>query len=131
MKKIFVALIVAVLVIVSLIGLSFVQFIPILSPTLHDVTSGDKSVVMSSLSMEPTVKQGATVYYKSVPYDSLKVNDIIIYKDPQIPSNMILSRITQIDSDGLVTKGDFNVAAYFWKVNATMLIGKVTEIHNP
>jgi len=32
---------------------------------------------------------------------------------------------------GLVTKGDFNVAAYPWKVNATMLIGKVTEIHKP
>ena len=131
MKKIFVAAIVAVLVIVSIVGLSFVQFIPILSPTLHNVASGDKSVVMSGPSMQPTVKQGATVYYKSVPFDSLKVNDIIIYKDPQIPSGMILSRITQIDSDGLVTKGDFNSAAYSWKVNASMLIGKVTEIHNP
>jgi signal peptidase I len=131
MKKSFVALIVAIMVIVSIVGLSFVQFIPLLSPTFHNVASGDKSVVMSGPSMQPTVKQGATVYYKSVPYDSLKVNDIIIYNNSEIPSGMfILARITQTNSDGLVTKGDFIAAEYPWKVNATMLIGKVTEIHN-
>jgi hypothetical protein len=87
-KKIFVAAIVVVLVIISIVGISFVQFIPLLSPTLYNVTSGEKWVIMTGNSMEPTVKQGATVYYKSVSFDSLKVNDLIIYNDSGMLSSM-------------------------------------------
>jgi hypothetical protein len=81
--------------------------------------------------MEPAIKMGATVYYKQVSFESLVTNDIILYKNPGNSETMILSRIVAVDPDGLVTKGDFNGGEYPWKVNSTMLIGKVTQIHNP
>ena len=131
LKKKYILLIGAAAIIIAIIGLTFADYIPILSPAVHQAVTGEKSVFVSTMAMDPTVKQGATVYYAEVPYESLQVNDIILFKNPMNPENVIISRIVKIENDGLITKGDFNDGPYPWEVNATLLVGKVTKINNP
>ena len=108
--------------------------IPILSQVLHKAVTGDSWILMTSQSMEHAIKQGATVYYKRVPFNSLQVNDIIVFGKPSNETTyneVIVHRIVAVEIGWLVTKGDFNNANDPWKVDASLLIGKVTEIHNP
>jgi hypothetical protein len=87
--------------------------------------------IVTSTSMEPTIKKGATVVYMKVPFQSLKLDDIIMFNQPNHPDKVIVARIVGINSSGLVTKGDHNSAANPWDVTAPLVIGKITQINNP
>jgi signal peptidase I len=91
----------------------------------------ETTYTVTSTSMEPTIKKGATVVYMHVPFQSLEVDDIIIFKHPNHPEDLIVARIVGISSNGLLTKGDHNLVANPWDVSAPLLIGKVMQISNP
>jgi len=92
--------------------------------------SKTKTIKVNSKAMEPAVKVGATVTYDEVPFASLNVNDVIVFKEPynQIVS---LGRIVQIGPKGLAAKGDNNAGNYPYVVTPKMYVGKTTSIRNP
>ncbi len=134
MKKLYVAMVAVVLVVVVIVGLSFATFVPLLSPAIHSATSDEKTVIVNTESMEPAIINGATLYYKPVPYEQIAVNDIILFKKDSEPM-MIVARVTNITINGLTVKGDTNPEAYVWMtteyVTSNEVVGKVTQIHNP
>jgi len=92
--------------------------------------SKPKTIKVNSKAMEPAIKVGATVGYDEVPFASLIVNDIVVFKEPY---NQIvtLGRIAQIGSKGLTAKGDNNAGNYPYVVTPKMYVGKTTSITNP
>jgi signal peptidase I len=72
---------------------------------------GEKFVVVIDSSMEPTIKEGATVSYVDFPFEQLKVGDIILYRAPGRDA-LIVARIVEVTQEGLRTKGDSNVAPH-------------------
>ena len=81
-------------------------------------------------SMVPTIKDGATVSYESVPFESLKIDDIIIFKKPD-NDVLALARVIQITSEGLETRADNSVSPYPWKITSKEYVGKIVGIDNP
>jgi signal peptidase I len=116
--------VVAVLLVIVVWG--YFGSIPYVSPLVH----GQKFLVVSGPSMEPTIKQGATVAYEEVPFSMLKVDDIIVFKRPG-DNMLILARITHILPEGLETKGDNRPDTYPWNITATEYVGKIVRIDNP
>jgi hypothetical protein len=91
----------------------------------------EKSFTLTDTSMEPTIKNGATIVYMPVPFESLRIDDVIIFKEPNHISRIAVARITGIDPNGLATKGDHNLVPNPYDVTAPFLLGKVTQINNP
>jgi signal peptidase I len=91
-------------------------------------SQGQNKLLVAGSSMEPTIKQGATIFYDKTNYTSLKVNDIIVFTHT---AQLHVARITGITADGLMTKGDNNPAPFPWNVTETDYMGKVTQINNP
>ena len=135
--------VIAVVIIIVILGSAYAGLVPILSPLLRGGSSpspssetspsplSEKTFTITSSSMEPTIKQGATVFVQVVPFESLQVNDIIVYKQPYNQAVAIVSRVVQINANGLVTQGDSNGGPDPWNVTAPLLIGKVVQINNP
>lgn len=74
-------------------------------------------------SMEPVIPTGSLIYVKEVSVDDVKKNDVISFYGKQ--GSIVTHRIQQIDSDGIVTKGDANEDIDLMKVRGSQLIGKV------
>lgn len=83
-------------------------------------------------SMEPTIKAGDSIIFKSISYDSCKVGDIIVYKSQagETKGMYILHRINQITDEGFITKGDNNYAVDPEIVTKDMLVGKYSKTFN-
>lgn len=103
----------------------------IVSVENSSISKLEKSYTVASISMEPTIKSGATIRYMPVPFESLRIDDIIIFKDPNHITRIAVARIVGIGPDGLATKGDHNLIPNPYNVTAPFLLGKVTQINNP
>jgi signal peptidase I len=62
---------------------------------------------ITSGSMWPELKEGDLVFIKGVKVEQIKVGDIVVFKD-EISNKFIIHRITKINSNTFVTKGDAN-----------------------
>ena len=73
--------------------------------------------------------QGSIIITKKVKYESIKVNDIIVYRsDAKI---LIVHRVVNIKEDGsLVLKGDNNSSVDFEYVDASKYLAKVIRSFN-
>ena len=66
---------------------------------------GYKPLVIVSGSMEPILKVGGILYYKTIPLDDYKKDDILVYR---IPNHNVSHRIVEINNNSFLTKGDVN-----------------------
>lgn len=83
-------------------------------------------------SMEPTIMKKDVIVFRKVKYESLKVNDIIIYKSQygETDGMLIVHRIIEITDEGLVMKGDNNPGIDVEVVNKDMFVGKYIRVVN-
>lgn len=64
-----------------------------------------KPLIIESGSMEPILKVGGILYYKSIPLNDFKINDILVYK---VPNHIISHRIVDKNDYYFITRGDQN-----------------------
>ena len=81
---------------------------------------------ITSGSMWPVLKQNDIVLIKAVPKETLAVGDIVVWQNER---GFTIHRITKLDTDTLVTKGDANFTsddpiAYSDIVGRTVMFGK-------
>lgn len=90
---------------------------------------GYKLFTVSSGSMEPTLKIGDIIIVKDYAKESIKVNDIITFKENE---NFITHRIIEIDKGKYKTKGDNNNSADVRLIDYSeiqgRLVGKIPKI---
>ncbi len=98
-----------------IVVLSFAQNLPI--------PGNFKSLVVMSGSMEPKIHVGAVAIVK--PSEEVKVGEIITFKDPRDPKNLITHRVVEIGENEVIkTKGDANNTADNWEVKRGDIVGK-------
>ena len=85
---------------------------------------GYKPYIISTGSMEPTLKVRALVIIKQVPYEDIKADDIISFVPEEIGKS-VCHRVVEIDEEGIVTKGDNNFTADMGKVSKEEYKGKL------
>ncbi|MBE3115914.1 signal peptidase I [Candidatus Bathyarchaeota archaeon] len=132
MKKRFYAIpVVVVIVLVAIIGFSYAVYNPYLTPYLpgSSATTGLTTVRVKSQTMEPTIMNNALVACDKTSFENLTVANIIVYKLDN--GNLITSRVFDIQSDGIITKGDCNQNPDPFIVTSSMYFGKVNQIFNP
>jgi signal peptidase I len=100
--------------------------IPYISPFIR----GQKFMKVGGSSMEPTIKDGATVSYEAVPFENLKIDDIIIFNKPDT-NVLVIGRIIRITPEGLETKYDNNTTPNPYKITSKEYVGKIVRIDNP
>ncbi len=64
-----------------------------------------KPLIIESGSMEPILKVGGILYYKSIPLNVFKINDILVYK---VPNHIVSHRIVDKNDYYFITRGDQN-----------------------
>ena len=76
----------------------------------------EKYVIQTSSNMEPTIKKGEKIKIEPIDLSTLKENDIVVVKIPQI-SNPIVTRVIHINKtyDFFIGKGDGNPEPMFWE----------------
>ena len=79
--------------------------------------------VMSG-SMEPTLKVGSLLYYRSNDLDDFNKDDILVYR---YKNHTISHRIVEQVKGGFITKGDANQTNDFLVVNNEQVLGKGTQ----
>lgn len=78
-------------------------------------------------SMEDTIKVNDIIIFKDVPFEDIEVNDIIVYYNDQYNINVV-HRVVGINSDSsLVTKGDNNNAVDSISTTKDNYLGKVVK----
>lgn len=77
--------------------------------------------LVQSGSMSPALKTGDVVIIK--PVSLYKINDIITFKSQQ--NFTVTHRITQVNNDGFITKGDANPVADQNSIPTSDILGKV------
>lgn len=86
-------------------------------------------VVVLSGSMEPTLKIGSVIYYKKVPFKTLKKDDIITFQANK--NELVTHRIVKIENNLIETKGDANKVSDVNKISNKTIKGKVGKIIIP
>jgi signal peptidase len=79
-------------------------------------------------SMEPTIERGSVVVAFPVSAENLEVGDIILFRRPDDPEQVVTHRITAIDQGpplAIETGGDANNAPDPWSLNPSAVLGKV------
>jgi signal peptidase len=79
-------------------------------------------------SMEPTIEPGSVVVAFPVSAEDLEVGDIIIFRRPDNPEQVVTHRITGIDQGpplAIETGGDANNAPDSWSLSPSAVLGKV------
>ena len=94
----------------------------------HAFLLGYKVQVIKSDSMAPELVVNSLIFVKNEPYDTVKTEDIIVYKTED--GKYICHRVTRITEEGLITKGDNNRVADDHVVTSANFIGKVTGFTN-
>lgn len=78
-------------------------------------------------SMEDTIKVNDIIIFKDVPFEDVKVNDIIVYYNDEYHINVV-HRVVGINEDGsLITKGDNNNSVDAIYTTSSNYIGKVVK----
>ena len=90
---------------------------------------GYKPLVVLSGSMEPTYKVGSVLYYKQVDIKELKVGDPITFKLDE--GSIVSHRITKINANGVITKGDANNTVDPKEVKFTNILGRDAKLSIP
>jgi len=99
-----------------LVVLSFAQNLPI--------PGNFQSLVVMSGSMEPKIRVGSVAVIK--PSEEVKAGDIITFRDPRDPKNLITHRVVEISENGIIkTKGDANQAPDNWEIKKEDIVGKL------
>lgn len=90
---------------------------------------GYNPIVVLSGSMKPKYDVGTIIYYKKVPKDDIKVNDIVTFmiKGDQV----VTHRINKIDGTKYETKGDANKTADVELIEYKNILGKIATITIP
>ncbi len=104
-------------------------------------------LAVASPSMVPTLKVGDLIIVQgglnvSDIYAAYGTGDIIVFRSPASPGELIVHRAVAIEGDGLKTRGDNNPSNDYWTVFDSNLVGKVVgvipyigyiplEIHKP
>lgn len=78
-------------------------------------------------SMEDTIKVNDIIIFKDVPFEDVKINDIIVYYNDEYHINVV-HRVVAINEDGsLITKGDNNNSVDAIYTTSSNYIGKVVK----
>ena len=91
-------------------------------------------MVVTTGSMEPTIKVGDLIYVKGVAPSDIQVGDIITFKPPSsyIQGTLITHRVTEVTYDSnevyYKTKGDANNAVDPWTVKSGDVVGRQSGI---
>ena len=73
---------------------------------------------VTSGSMRPTVSPGDVAITQSVPVDSLKVGDIIVFFPPS-STEAVMHRIVSLENGVIKTRGDANTVEDSWQIKLT------------
>ncbi len=88
--------------------------------------------VVEGNSMSPAIRDDDAVFVTEAEPAGLDVGDVVLFKDPQAPRQVIMHRIISIEDDGgevcVVTKGDANPVSDPYLIPADMLAGKVSAV---
>jgi signal peptidase len=79
-------------------------------------------------SMEPTIERGSVVLAFPVSAEDLEVGDVILFRRPDNPEQVVTHRITAIDQGpplAIETGGDANNAADPWSLSPSAVLGRV------
>ena len=85
---------------------------------------GHTPLVVISGSMEPTLKVGSLLYYRSNDLDDFNKDDILVYR---YKNHTISHRIVEQVKGGFITKGDANQTNDSLVVNNEQVLGKGTQ----
>lgn len=103
-----------IILLAAIVFLSFAQNLPI--------PGNFKSLVVMSGSMEPKIHVGSVAIVKSS--EDVRIGDVITFKDPRDPKNLITHRVVE-DKEGIFkTKGDANNASDNWEISKKDIVGK-------
>lgn len=83
-----------------------------------------QTYIVSSGSMEPTIKAGDLAFTVAASAKNLRENDIITFISPKDPKQTILHRINKIKNNRFETKGDNNSVRDIWMVTPELIRGK-------
>jgi signal peptidase I len=85
--------------------------------------------VVISNSMYPQIRTGDAVVVKNIDGSEIKVGEVIIFRDPSKPDDLIIHRVVSVAGDGQTqvygTKGDNNPVNDDWQVNTGEVVGGV------
>lgn len=88
--------------------------------------------VVEGNSMSPSIKDDDAVLLTAVDPGGLEVGDVVVFSDPDAPSQDIMHRIVDMENDGgdlrVTTKGDANQVADPYLIPAEKVSGKVSII---
>lgn len=84
---------------------------------------GNQLMVVLSGSMAPTFNTGSIVTVKPIPFEEIKADDIVTFKD--IDGKTVTHRVVEILEGKLITKGDANDGIDASPVTSDRVIGKV------
>ena len=100
-------------------------------------------LAVASGSMEPVLYEGDLILVQGVqnaleihvaPKDANSPGDIIVFRKPTYPSDLIVHRAVGNGTDTsyyIITQGDANPSPDGWRVRETDIIGKLVEINPP
>jgi signal peptidase I len=124
---------VVVLLLLSASVVALAPFAP--SARSQSPCSGVDELTFSGTSMRPTLHEGDCVTYQPTSISQVNIGDIVVYGTPCYSQDgVVIHRVVNITSQGLVTKGDNNPIADQYAGIATSpitqacLIGKVVSI---
>lgn len=93
------------------------------------LAAGDRSFSVRSGSMTPTIETGDVVVTEPVAPLSLRIGDIVTFKDPEGSGRLYSHRVQSIARDGgevrFVTRGDANTSTERWSVPSDGTVGRV------
>lgn len=90
--------------------------------------NGIKPSFVISNSMEPNIMTNALILVEQVPFESLKLGDIIMYHTDKY--GMVVHRIIEKVDIGYITKGDNNPLKDNWVVTNEMYKSRVFKVYN-
>ena len=91
--------------------------------------------VVISDSMYPQIRTGDAVVMKNIDPAKVKTGDIIIFRNPGKPEDLVIHRVVAVSESGQAhfysTKGDNNPAGDDWQVTMGQVVGGVVvTVHN-
>ena len=103
---------------------AFIALALILVPTaIYCVQNKASFLIVTSKSMEPTIKAGDTVLTREIPRTEVKANEIVVLPVPDNPALKYSHRVVIAKNIGsrtlLKTKGDANPNIDSWNMNVT------------
>lgn len=106
------------IIFIFLIGILFLVLSPLL-PTKQYIST----YVISTGSMEPTISTGSVVF--TTQQDTYEIGDIVAFESPTNSDITVIHRISDIQNNEYITKGDNNDSADNWSISKENIKGKM------